>query len=76
MLEIDRQFHPGGILHQRLNGSSPFRMPGMERTVRGRSWAIHDGIMDEPWDGLQIYKMIGADAGLNTFPDRQPEEQT
>lgn len=76
MLEIDRQFHPGGILHQRLNGSSPFRMPGMERTVRGRSWAIHDGIMDEPWDGLQIYKMIGADAGLNTFPDRMPEEQT
>ncbi|NJD39748.1 MAG: hypothetical protein FIA89_15725 [Geobacter sp.] len=76
MLEIDRQFHPGGILHQRLDGSSPFRMPGMERTVRGRSWAIHDGIMDEPWDGVQIYKMIGVNAGLNTFPDRQPEEQT
>lgn len=76
MMTIDREFRPGGQLYRRLDGSSPFRMPGMERTVRGRSWAIHDGIMDEPWDGVQIYKMIGVDAGLNTFPDRQPEEQT
>jgi len=72
MLGIDREFHPGGSLHQRMDGSSPFRMPGLERTVRGRSWAIHDGIMDEPWDGVQIYKIIGVHAGLNTFPDRQP----
>lgn len=74
MLEIDREFHPGGLLFKRLDGSTPFRMPGMERTVRGRSWAIHDGIMDEPWDDLRIYKMIGSNAGLNTFPDRQNEE--
>lgn len=71
MLEIDREFQPGGTLYQRLNGSSPFRMPGMDRTVWGRSWAIHDGILDEPWDGIQIYKMIGVHAGLNTFPGRQ-----
>lgn len=74
MLEIDREFHPGGLLFRRLDGSSPFRMPGMEQTVRGRSWAIHDGIMDEPWDDLRIYKMIGSNAGLNTFPGRQIEE--
>ena len=74
MLEIDRQFQPGGRLYQRLDGSSPFRMPGMEQTVRGRSWAIHDGILDEPWDEIRIYKMIGVDAGLNTFPDRRIEE--
>jgi hypothetical protein len=74
MLEIDREFHPGGTLYQRLDGSNLFRMPGMERTVRGRSWAIHDGIMDQPWDEVQIYKIIGVHAGLNTFPDRQPEE--
>jgi hypothetical protein len=71
MLEIDREFYPGGSLYQRLDNSSPFRTPGLERTVRGRSWAIHDGIMDEPWDGVQIYKIIGVHAGLNTFPDRQ-----
>lgn len=75
MHQIDREFHPGGSLYRRLDGSSPFRMPGMEQTVRGRSWAIHDGILDEPWDEIQIYKMIGVDAGLNSFPDRTPEEQ-
>lgn len=76
MLEIDREFHPGGLLFRRLDGSSPFRMPGMEQTVRGRSWAIHDGIMDEPWDEVRIYKMIGIHAGLNSFPDRKNEVLT
>lgn len=75
MLEINEAFRPVGKLYQRLDGSSPFRMPGMEQTVRGRSWAIHDGILDEPWDEIRIYKMIGVDAGLNTFPDRLIEEQ-
>ena len=75
MHEIDREFQPGGCLYQRLDGSTLFRMPGMDRTVRGRSWAIHDGILDEPWDEIQIYKMIGVDAGLNSFPDRLSEEQ-
>jgi len=73
MLEIDRDFQPGGKLFKRLDGSTSFRMPGMERTVRGRSWAIHDGILDEPWDGVQIYKMIGTDAGIDTFPGREQE---
>lgn len=75
MMEIDREFHPGGRYFARLNGSTPFRMPGMERTVSGRSWAIHDGIMDEPWDEVQIYRMIGAHAGINTFPDREEERR-
>lgn len=73
MLEIDREFQPGGRYFARLDGSTPFRVPGMERTVRGRSWAIHDGIMDEPWDEVQIYKMIGQHAGINTFPGRAAE---
>jgi len=73
MLEIDREFRPGGVLFGRLDGSNPFRMPGAERTVRGRSWAIHDGIMDEPWDGVRIYKRVGEDARINTFPDRIDE---
>ena len=54
MLEIDREFKPGGILFRKLDGSTPFRQPGMERTVHGRSWAIHDGILDEPWEELTI----------------------
>lgn len=71
MMEIDREFQPGGRYFRRLDCSSPFRMPGMERTVHGRSWAIHDGIMDEPWDEVQIYRMIGIHAGINTFPGRE-----
>ncbi|MEI6205636.1 MAG: hypothetical protein WCP20_02515 [Desulfuromonadales bacterium] len=76
MREIDHEFRPGGRYFMKMDGSSPFRMPGMERTVRGRSWAIQDGILDEPWDGVEIYRMIGVDAGINTFPDREPESRT
>lgn len=75
MQEIDREFQPGGALHARLNCSSPFRMPGMEHTVSGRSWTIHDGILDKPWDDVQIYRMIGAPAHINTFPGREEEPQ-
>jgi hypothetical protein len=74
MLEIDEGFGPGGKFTRRLDGSTPFRRPGMERTVHGRSWAIHDGILDEPWDGVRIYKMIGVHAGVTTFPEREHEE--
>ncbi len=83
MNEINREFGPGGVLTGKLDGSSPFRMPGMEKSVHGRSWAIHDGILDEPWDDLQvskildepwedvrIYKTVGLHAGINTFPNR------
>lgn len=66
MLWIDREFQPSGILYKRLDGSSPFRQPGMEKTVRGRSWAIHDGILDQPWDDIKIYKTVGQHAGINT----------
>jgi hypothetical protein len=70
MQRINEGFKPGGDLYRKLDGSSPFRMAGMERTVHGRSWAIHDGILDEPWDGVRIYKMIGECAGVVTFPEQ------
>jgi len=69
MVEINREFSPGGSLAARLDNSTPFRMPGMEKSVHGRSWAIHDGIMDEPWEDVEIYKLVGVDAGVNTFTD-------
>jgi len=68
MTWIDSAFQPGGELAQRLDGSTPFRRPGMESTLLGRSWAIHDGILGRPWDGVRIYKVPGIDAGINTFP--------
>ncbi len=64
---IDREFRPGGVLFARLDGSTPFRMPGQEKTVRGRSWAIHDGILDEPWESPKMYKAIGVRAEVSTF---------
>lgn len=71
MQRINEGFKPGGFLYRRLDGSTPFRMPGMEQTVHGRSWAVHDGVMDEPWAGVQIYKMVGESAGVDTFPERR-----
>lgn len=67
---IDREFRRGGMLAKRLDGSTPFRQPDMGRTVRGRSWAIHDGILQRSWDGIRIYKVVGRSADINTFPDQ------
>ena len=67
MVWIDREFHPGGELHARLDGSTPFRRIEHARTVRGRAWAIHDGILGEPWESPKMYKTMGVDAGVNTF---------
>ena len=44
MEEIHRGFAADGPLTRRLDGATPFRQPGFERTVRGRSWAITDGV--------------------------------
>ena len=62
-------FMPGGWLSARLDGSTPFRQPGANKTVRGRSWAIHDGILEKPWGHVKMYKRIGHDAGVCTFPN-------
>ncbi len=74
MERIHREFQPGGLLHQKLDDSTPFRRKGMEKTVRGRSWAVHDGIFveafDEEWESPKMYKMPGRDFAVNTFPDQ------
>lgn len=68
MEEINAGFQPGGSLYAKLDGSTPFRLPGAEKTVRGRSWAIHDGILDEPWGGVEMYRSVDFAANVNTFP--------
>jgi hypothetical protein len=71
MKTIDEEFQPGGQLHAALDGSTPFRQPNQWQTVRGRAWAIHDGILeviDKRWDGLRMRKQLGCHAGINTFP--------
>jgi len=40
------RFSDGGPLVKALDASSDFRAPEAARSVRGRSWAIHDGVGD------------------------------
>ena len=68
MEEIHAGFAPGGALLERLDGGSPFRRPGAAQTVRGRSWALHDGLSGEAWGGVKMYKATGRHAGVSTFP--------
>ena len=67
MEEINEGFQPGGELFEKLDGGPPFRRPGMEKTVRGRSWAIHDGILGEPWRGIEMYRPSKG-CTVGTFP--------
>lgn len=72
MNEVQVEFQPGGRLHSALDGSTLFRQPDQWQTVRGRAWAIHDGVLDSidaRWDGLRMVKQIGKCAGVNSFPD-------
>ena len=73
MDDIHREFQPGGALSQCLDpaGGSPFRKRDQANTVRGRAWAIHDGILDAldlRWDKIRMVKQIGRHAGVETFP--------
>jgi hypothetical protein len=72
MERIHREFQPGGLLYEKLDDSTPFRRRGMERTVRGRSWAIYDGIFldafGEELESPMMYKIVGKDFNVNTFP--------
>ncbi len=72
MDDIQREFQPGGKLHAALDGSTPFRQPDQWRTVRGRAWAIQDGVLSvlgTRWNDVRMVKQVGHHAGVNTFPD-------
>jgi hypothetical protein len=73
MEEIHASFAPGGRLCGRLDDSTPFRRRGFEATIRGRSWAIHDGILGAPFSdtatAVKMFRVPGRNAGVATFPD-------
>jgi hypothetical protein len=52
----------------RLTARRRSGQPGAEFTVRGRSWALHDGVAGTAWDGVKMYKAAGRHAGIDTFP--------
>jgi hypothetical protein len=68
MEKIHGDFQPGGAVRGRLDGSSPFRRPEFGESVRGRSWAIHDGVLGETWNHVKMYRIPGRPAGVSTFP--------
>ncbi len=61
-------FSPGGDLRSKLDGRSAFRQPWMADSIRGRSWALHDGIAGTPYSDVTMYKRIGVQASISTFP--------
>jgi hypothetical protein len=77
MKRIHDLFQPGGKLYSRLDRSSPFRDPDLAQTIRGRSWAIHDGVLlevdddvlEEGWASPAMYRMVGKPRSMITFPD-------
>jgi hypothetical protein len=68
MDNIHTGFQEGGELRRRLDGSNPFRMPQAADSIRLRSWAIHDGILGEPFTNVTMYKRTEKSAGINSAP--------
>lgn len=66
MEAIQAGFQEGGELHRRLDGSTPFRSAEAADSIRLRSWAIHDGLLGEPFTNVTMYKRAGQSAGINT----------
>jgi hypothetical protein len=69
MERIQAGFSPHGDLLPRLDGSTPFRQPGAATSIRLRSWAIHDGLLGEPFTNVTMYKRVGKTAGVATCQD-------
>ena len=68
MERIHAGFQEGGELHQKLDASNSFRSPQAASSIRLRSWAIHDGILGEPFTDITMYKQIGKSANISTAP--------
>jgi hypothetical protein len=66
MNEIQAGFVEGGGLRQMLDDSNPFRSPKATNSIRLRSWAIHDGILGEPFTNVTMFKRVGVSANIST----------
>lgn len=71
MESIHAGFQPDGDLYALLDDSNPFRMKDAANSIRKRSWAIHDGILGEPFTNVTMYKHVGKHAGLNTTKEAE-----
>lgn len=77
MKRIHDLFQPGGKLSEKLDSTSPFRRPEFAQIVRGRSWAIHDGVLlnveddqlEGGWVSPIMYRMVEKPRSMITFPN-------
>jgi hypothetical protein len=77
MKRIHELFQPDMKLFQKLDHSTPFRKSEFAYNVRGRSWAIHDGILndleddlvEDGWVSPVMYRMVENPRAMVTFPD-------
>ncbi len=65
---IQQGFSAAGELLGQLDGSA-FRPREAASSIRLRSWAIHDGVLGEPFTNVTMYKRVGKGAGVNTTGD-------
>ncbi len=68
MEQIETGFEKDGNLRTLLNSATPFRRREAAGSIRQRSWAIHDGILGEPFTNVTMYKRVGKSAGISTCP--------
>ncbi|HLO14238.1 MAG TPA: hypothetical protein VK206_05375 [Anaerolineales bacterium] len=68
MEAIHAGFQEGGELCRGLDNSNPFRSPQAANSIRLRSWAIHDGLLGEPFTNVTMYKRVGKFANVSTTP--------
>jgi len=66
MERIQSGFSPGGDLNEKLDPSKVFRQTWSADSIRLRSWAVHDDILDEPFSGVTMYKYVGKTANVST----------
>jgi hypothetical protein len=71
MEEIEQGFSAGGSLVPLLDNSSVFRQAAFATSIRGRSWAIHDGLLGQPHVQTTMYKLVGQHAGVVTCPSAE-----
>jgi len=71
MKRINEGFLEDGDLVPLLDHSTPFRHPEAVNSIRLRSWALHDGILGEPFDRVTMHKQVGKLASITTTPGCQ-----
>ena len=69
MNRIQAGFSDDGDLRPLLDSATPFRLPAAADSIRLRSWAIHDGLLGEPFTDVTMYKRVGQSAGIRTTAD-------